>query len=107
MDYQNNEILKIAQKEKAGREFDRQINFRAIRWGYWMTCLVGCGMSIAERLINGTQNNSLMATLGALTSAIFLYEGIKLKSVWQIVLGTLQALFTSYFFVLEIINLLK
>ena len=107
MDYQNDEILKIAQKEKAGREYDRQINFRAIRWGYWITCFVGFGMSIAERLINGTQNFSLLATLGALTSAILLYEGIKLKSVWQIVLGTFQALFASYFFVLEIISFLK
>ncbi len=108
MDYQNDEILEAAQKEKfAGKEFDNRIESRGTLWASLISLIVGVGLFLVEYFVKGTWNIGLIA-IGMTASCVqLLYEGIKLKIVWKIILGAISAIIALFFilgFIVRVIS---
>jgi len=98
MDYKKDEILKAAQNEKyAGKEFDNRTESRATLWASLISLIVGAVLFFVELLAKGTWNIALIAVAMTASCVELLYEGIKLKKVWKIIIGAIGALIALFF----------
>ena len=92
------DILKAARKERVkGSEYENREGVRSNLVGFLAALVVGTVLFFLEYFIKGTWNLGLVALLMTAAAAQMLYEGIKIKSVWRIILGSIQTLIALLF----------
>ena len=84
------EILKAAQKDNQN-EYESHVGHASILITSLTACVVGLALFIVEMVFKGTKNFGLIAVALTASSVMFLYEGIKLKTVWKIIIGSVFA----------------
>ena len=91
-------ILKAAQNANAqGKEFENREGVKSNLVGLLASLCVGVLLFLVEYLVKKTWNIALIAVFMTAAGTQMLYEGIKLKSVWRIVTGSIQLLVAAFF----------
>ena len=88
------EILNAARNDKcAGKEVENHYFDRSLLISALITLIVGFALSIIEYYAKHEVNVGFIAIAFTAVSVQMLYEGIKIKKAWKIILGTIVALF--------------
>ena len=88
------DILNAAQKEKySGKEAENHFFDRSILISAIITLIIGLFISIIEYFVKHEVNVGFIAIAFTAISVQMLYEGIKVKIVWKIILGAIVAAF--------------
>ena len=91
---QKNRILREAQKDSYnGKEYEHKIYDRSVLLSELVMLVVGLSLMIVEYLKKHTYNLGIVAIILIAISVQMLYEGIKIKKVWKIALGTFLLVF--------------
>ena len=87
----NEKILEIAQRNKnRGKEYENKTAHMSSLWGSIAAVLVGLILFLIEYFISGSTNLGLIAVGLTALGVQYLYEGIKIKKLYQIVFGVIQ-----------------
>lgn len=98
------EILKAAQKETFnGKEFENRAGAKGTLLASLVSLIVGAILFLAEYFVKRTWNIGLIAVAMTASSVQLLYEGIRLKTIWKIVVGSVEAI-VALFFILGFIG---
>ena len=93
-----NDILKAAQKEGTkGKEYENREGIRSNLVGFLAALLVGTILFLVEFFVKRTWHIALIAVFMSAAGAQILYEGIRIKSVWRIIVGAIQVLIALFF----------
>ena len=91
-------ILKAAQMEHySGKEYENRASIKGSLLASFVSLIIGTILFLFEYFVNKTWNIGLIAVAMTASSVQLLYEGIKLKIVWKIVVGTIEALIALFF----------
>ncbi len=91
-------ILRAAQDEKAkGKEFENREGIRSNVVGLLAALCVGTILFLVEYFVKKTWNIALIAVFMTAAGVQMLYEGIRIKSVWRIIIGSIQLLIAIFF----------
>ena len=94
----NEEILEAAKNNKMrGMEYENRVGTKSNIFGFLVTLIIGTVLGLVEYFVRKTLNLALLVLLFSAGAVQMLYEGIRLKSVWQIVLGSIEALLAIFF----------
>ncbi len=94
----NEEILEAAKNNRmSGLEYERRVGTKSNIIAFLVTLIIGTVLGLVEYFVRKTLNLALLVLLFSAGAAQMLYEGIKIKSVWQIVLGSIEALLAIFF----------
>ncbi len=81
-------ILQTAQKDKfTGKEYEHAVNDKSMLFSMGITLTVGLVLFFIEYFKKQTVNYSLLAILTTAMGVQMLYEGIRRRTVWKIVVG--------------------
>ncbi len=98
------EILKAAQKDTfAGKEFENKAGTKGTLLASFVSLIVGAILFLTEYFVKRTWNIGLIAVAMTASSVQLLYEGIKLKTIWKTVVGSVEAI-VALFFILGFIG---
>jgi thiol:disulfide interchange protein len=93
-----NEILKVAKKEKSkGKEFENRVGIKSNLVGLLAALIVGIILFLVEYFVKKTWNIALVAVFMTAAGVQMLYEGIRIKSIWRIIVGVIQILIALFF----------
>ena len=92
------EILNAAKKESyIGKEFENIAGTKSTLLASFVSLIVGTILFLVELFVKKTWNIGLIAVAMTASSVQLLYEGIKLKTVWKIIAGSIEALIALFF----------
>ena len=104
----NEEILLAAQKEKnRGKEFENKASIKSNLFGSFVALLVGILLFMLEYCIKDSVNVGLIAIGMTASGAQSLFEGIKVKKAYWIIIGAAQlliALFAILVFISKLVT---
>lgn len=87
------DILKAAQKETYfGKEYEDRVVTNGTLLATGISLLVAIILFLTEYFVKRTWNIGLFAVTATVLSVYLLYEGIKVKSAWKIIAGSILAL---------------
>ena len=84
------EILEAARNNKQN-EYEAHIGYASVLITSLTACVVGLALFVVEMVFKGTKNFGLIAVALTASSVMYLYEGIKLKNILKIILGSIFA----------------
>ncbi len=92
MEMKQEEILRFAQQDgKRGQEFERREANRGVFLGTLVAIIIGIVLFLLEYYILGNINIGLLV-VGITAAAVqALYEGIRTRTIWLIILGAVEA----------------
>lgn len=92
------DILKAAQNNGIkGMEYENRVGTKSSLLGFLVALVVGTCLFLAEFYVKKKWNFALAAVLFTAAGVQMLYEGIRIKSVWRIILGAVQILLAIIF----------
>ena len=98
------DILKAAQKNTfSGKEFENRAGTKGTLLASFVSLIVGAILFLIEFFVKRTWNIGLIAVAMTASSVQLLYEGIRLKTVWKIIVGSVEAV-VALFFILGFIG---
>ena len=104
----NEDILLAAQKEKnRGKEFENKASIKSNLFGSFVALLVGILLFMLEYCIKDSVNVGLIAIGMTALGAQSLFEGIKVKKAYWIIIGAVQlliALFAILVFISKLVT---
>lgn len=104
----NEDILLAAQKEKnRGKEFENKASIKSNLFGSFVALLVGILLFMLEYCIKDSVNVGLIAIGMTASGAQSLFEGIKVKKAYWIIIGAVQlliALFAILVFISKLVT---
>jgi len=83
------EILKVAQEEKRGDEYEKKACIKGNFCGTFVAIILGVILFVIEYLIKGFANISLIACGMTLAGVQLVVEGIKAKKIKHVIIGVL------------------
>lgn len=97
------EILKAAQKDRySGKEAESRAGVKATLLGSIIALIVGAVLFLLEFFIKKSWNFGLIAVAMTASCVQLLYEGIKLKTVRKIIVGSVEAIVALLFIALAV-----
>lgn len=97
-DLNKNEILKAARAEKTkGKEYEDRVGIKSSVVGLLAALIVGIILFLVEYFVKKTWNIALVAVFMTAAGVQMLYEGIRIKSVWRVIIGIVQVLIALFF----------
>ncbi len=99
------DILNAARKNNAGREYEGKAEIKGNLLSALTALVVGAFLFFFEYLRNRTFNWGIAAIVLVACATQALYEGIKLRRVLWIVVGSLQAILAAVTLIVAIIRL--
>ena len=100
---ENNKILEAARKNKnIGHEYENKESVRSSLWGSAVAILMGVVLFLIEYFTKDSVNVSLIAVGMTAACVQSLYEGIKNKKMYLIVIGCVQTLIVVFAFLVFI-----
>ena len=106
---ERDEILSAAKKDRQGNENERIEEKRSSLLGAFAALVVGIILLCLEYIKRGNINWSVLAIMMTAAAVQSLYEGFKLKRIYWIIFGFLQAVVALFAFLAAIfymVNLL-
>ncbi len=104
----NKTILEAARSNKIrGQEYENKASVRSNLLGSAIALIVGVILFLVEYFIKGSINVSLIAVGMTATCVQSLYEGIKTKKIYLIVIGCVEAiivLFALLAFIVQVVS---
>ena len=93
-----NEILKAVKSEKTkSKEYEDRVGIKSNVVGLLAALIVGIILFLVEYFVKKTWNIALVAVFMTAAGVQMLYEGIRIKSVWRVIIGTVQVLIALFF----------
>lgn len=106
-DMERNKILEEARKNKSrGQEYENKESVRSNLLGSAIAIIIGMALFMIEYFVNHSVNISLIAVGMTAASVQSLYEGIKNKKAYLIVIGCVESiivLFSLLIFMVQVI----
>lgn len=93
----NEKVLEAAQKNNRGKEFEQRASTHGSLLGALVALLVGIGLFLLEYIINKSVNIGFIAIGMTAAGVQSLYDGIKVRKLYLIVLGIIQTLIALIF----------
>lgn len=94
---EKNKILEAARNNKnKGQEYENKESVRSSLFGAAASIVVGIILFLVEYFVKDSVNISLIAVGMTMVSVQSLYEGIKNKKIYLIILGIIQALIVIF-----------
>ena len=88
------ELLDLAQKDKRGKEYENKAFTRSGELASTVTIILGITLFLIELFTRKTVNVELLALAFSTISFQALIEGIKVKRIFEIVLGSIGVVVT-------------
>lgn len=96
----NQDFLQAARANKLrGNEFEQHSALRGMNLSQIIALTVGGIIFFVQLLVKYVFDFGLLAVLMSLICVEYLYEGIKLRQVWKIILGSVFGVFTLFLLV--------
>ena len=97
-DLKKESILEAARNEKSrGMEYENRTGISGGLIALLAALAVGTVLFLIELFSRGTLNLALITLLMTAAGTDLLYEGIRMRSVWRIIAGGIQALLALFF----------
>ena len=99
------DILKVAQKEKRGTEYEHKAVLKSDLLSALMALIVGAFLFFFEYIRKGTFNWGIATIVLTACATQALYEGIKLRKTLWIIVGVIQTILALIAFAVAIVGL--
>lgn len=100
------EILALARESRKGNEYEVRTETKSGLLGAFISLLIGIALLVFEYAKRNTVNWSVVAMIMTVSAVQCLHEGIKLKKVLWIVIGSIQAIIALFCILAAIVSII-